>query len=458
MITQLNRRIVLPFLARRAGKPLFTNLHQLEKTQWDSPETIRARQLLELRRMFRHAFDTVAYYRKSWMELGLQPDDLKSFDDLKNFPILTKKLVRENFAELRSIEYDEYDDSKVYWKTTSGSTGVPLKIAVDWPAVWWKQACTLRADINSGYQLGGRVAKVWGNPEYRHFGWKGRLRNYFVDRAMYLDTIKLDEARLSEFTSLLKRKQPSLLFGHAHSLYLFACYVLKHAPNSIKPDGIISTAMVLHDWQREIIEKAFATPVCNRYGCEETSIISCEISGQKGLYQASENLYCEVVPDPSLSLEANQGRLLLTDLKNRAMPLIRYQVGDVAETLNEPSLCGRGLPRFAKVLGREADYVLTPEGKLISGISLTENFAMHITGTAQLQIVQDRLNLLRLRLVPSEQFGPTSHDQIAQLIQELFGPKMKYEVELMETIPQETNGKYRFCISPIAVEYLRNLA
>jgi phenylacetate-CoA ligase len=206
------------------------------------------------------------------------------------------------------------------------------------------------------------------------------------------------------------------------------------------------------------IEQAFQTPVCDRYGCEETSIIACEKPNQSGLFLATENVYCEISPDSSLSLEDNQGRLLITDLTNKAMPLIRYQVGDVVETTDEPSRCGSQVPRFAKVLGREADYVLTPEGKLISGISLTENFAMHISGTAQLQIIQDKLNLLRLRLVRSDEFSPKSYEQINQLVQELFGPEMKYEIEFIETIPQETNGKYRFCISPVAVEYLRNLA
>ena len=75
-------------------------------------------------------------------------------------------------------------------KRTSGSTGVPLTIRIDEPAVQWKTACTIRSDEWTGYRLGQRVAKVWGNPEYRHFGLKGRLRNYFFDRAVYLDTLE----------------------------------------------------------------------------------------------------------------------------------------------------------------------------------------------------------------------------------------------------------------------------
>ncbi|MHA0111201.1 hypothetical protein ACXYUI_29350, partial [Klebsiella pneumoniae] len=69
----------------------------------------------------------------------------------------------------------------------------------------WKAACTLRADEWSGWRLGQRVAKVWGNPEYRHFGLRGRITNHFVDRAIYLDTIGMTEERIREFVAAVRR-------------------------------------------------------------------------------------------------------------------------------------------------------------------------------------------------------------------------------------------------------------
>ena len=90
----------------------------------------------------------------------------------------------------RSLVSSAYDVAKLRVKRTSGSTGVPLTIYCDEPAMQWKTACTIRSDEWSGYRLGQRVAKVWGNPEYRHFGLKGRLRNYLFDRAVYLDTVR----------------------------------------------------------------------------------------------------------------------------------------------------------------------------------------------------------------------------------------------------------------------------
>jgi phenylacetate-CoA ligase len=108
------------------------------------------------------------------------------------------------------------------------------------------------------------------------------------------------------------------------------------------------------------------------------------------------------------------------------------------------------LPLIERVEGREADYVVTPSGRLISGISLTENFALLIPGVAQVQIVQESLEELCIRLVPDEQFGPDSRRKIEDLVMETFGAGVHHLVELVDAIPQEPSGKYRFCISKIA--------
>jgi phenylacetate-CoA ligase len=444
-------------MAWRSGSRHLRHLQLLQERQWNPLETIHAQQYEAVRRLLFHAYDTVPYYRSLFIAKGWAPSDFRCLRDLQVLPVLTKAVIRANAAALRSTASNP---NGVTLKKTSGSTGVPLEIAVDRDSMEWKRACTIRSDEWSGWRLGRRVAKVWGNPEYRRQGLKGRARNLLCDRARYLDTIGLDDERMRAFAASLRRKQPSLLFGHAHSLYLFACYARKHCPGTIRPDGIISTAMLLHDWQRTIIEQAFGCPVTNRYGCEEVSLIACECERHLGLHLNADAHYAEVLDDRPSAENAGvgDGSLVLTDLTNYAMPLIRYKVGDVVVKSERRCPCGRGLPLIERVEGRDADYVLTPGGKLISGISLTENFALHIRGAAQVQIVQENERFLRLRLVPAADFGPESHWQIEELVRETFGQEMDYDVDLVESIPQEPSGKYRFCISNIASDYLKAMA
>lgn len=455
MICSLNRHLVQPLLGWKDNSPHLKHLRALERSQYDPPDTIRDRQFAAVRAIVAHAWQTVPYYRERWTRLGLYPGALRTLDDLEKFPILSKQDIRTNADALRS---DAYREALVHKKTTSGSTGVPLTVLVDAEAMAWKRACSLRSDQWSGWQLGSRVARLWGHGAAERGNWKARLRRYFADRESYLNTLGIERKQLQAFADHLRHKPPGLLFGHAHSLYMFAAFVRKHRPGTIRPDGVISAAMTLHDWQRSVIEEAFGRPVTNRYGCEETSLIACECEEHRGLHLNADGVYCEIIPDERLSAGPKAGRLLLTDLTNRAMPLIRYQVGDVVIPSERTCACGRGLPLIEQVVGREADYVLTPTGTLISGISLTDHFATEIRGAAQVQIVQEKLTFLRLRLVAGDGFGPDSHRQIETLVRSTFGPQMRFEVELVNAIPQEPSGKYRFCVSPVATAYLKSLA
>jgi phenylacetate-CoA ligase len=448
MLTFLNRHVMHPLMARRAKSRYLDYLRLLEQTQFDPPEVVAARQLGALKVQLGHAYDTVPYYHTAWDRAGVHPTDVKALADLEAFPVLTKADIRAHEADLLSTAYR---GAQLRLKRTSGSTGVPLTIRVDEPAMQWKHACTVRSDQWSGYRLGQRVAKVWGNPEYLHLGWRGRFRNRFLDRAVYLDTIHLTDAKVAAFAAGLRRYRPGLVFGHAHSLYLVACHLKKTGVTDIRPNGIISTAMVLHDWQRKVIEEVFATPVSNRYGCEEVSLIAAECEQHTGLHVNADSVYVEA---PA----GRPGGLIVTDLVNRAMPLIRYQIGDVATGAGRACACGRGLPLLDRIEGREADYVVTPAGTLISGISLTENFALLIDGTAQVQIVQETVHDLRIRLVPGDGFGARSRGQIEALVRETFGPAVRFEVELVDAIPQEPSGKYRFCISKVARDHLQALS
>lgn len=455
MLDTLNRHLMHPLMAWRAGSRHLDHLRTLQRTQFDPPEVIRERQRAALKAQLQHAWDTVPHYRAAWTRAGVHPSDVRELSDLEAFPVLTKADIRRHNAALLS---SAHDPAKCRLKTTSGSTGVPLKIYCDELAMQWKTACTIRSDEWSGYRLGQRVAKVWGNPEYRHFGLKGRLRNYFFDRAVYLDTLNLNDARIAAFAKQIQKHRPGLIFGHAHSLYLLACALKKkslaRAAGSsgaldIRPDGIISTAMILHDWQRAVIEQVFGCKVTNRYGCEEVSLIASECEEHNGLHVNADSLYTEVQPD---------GKLLVTDLCNRAMPLIRYQVGDVVVPSNRVCRCGRGLPLIERVEGRDADYVVTPAGNLISGISLTENFAVLVPGAAQVQIVQESITQLRIRLVADDAFGDASRRKIADLVRDTFGESVRHEVELVGAIPQEPSGKYRFCISNVARERMQEMS
>jgi phenylacetate-CoA ligase len=442
----LIRNVLGPLWAWWEGSPYLRHYRQLLPRQYDPPATVRARVWAALAGILAHAHATVPFYRRRHERLGLRPEHIRTFDDYRRLPVLTKADIRGAGTELLS---DACDRAALYRKKTSGSTGVALEIYLDEASRQWKRACTLRSDEWSGWRFGESVAMVWGNPEYLRRGWRGRLRNALLDRACYLDTLRMDAADLDAFARKLRRRRPGLIFGHAHSVFLLAEYVRGAGLRGIRPRGIITSAMVLHDWQRRVIEEVFACPVTNRYGCEEVSLIACECEQHHGLHVNSDGVHVELLRDGEPVGPGEPGSVVVTDLTNRAMPLLRYQVGDVAVWSERTCPCGRGLPLLERLEGREADYVVTPGGELISGISLTENFALHVPGIAQIQIIQESLRHFRFRIVRGPDFGPASLRRLGELVAERFGGGVAHDCEFVERIPQEPSGKYRFCISRV---------
>jgi phenylacetate-CoA ligase len=445
------RAVVGPLWAWWEKSPYLTHYRRLRRADRDLPEVVRARQWEAVRAQLHHAYATVPFYRERFKAAGLRPEDVRTADDYRRLPVLTKADIRAHGPGLLSADYDR---AQLHRKTTSGSTGVALEVFVDDAAMQHKRGCALRADEWSGWRFGERVARVWGNPEYLRNGWRGRLRNALLERATYLDTLKMDEAALADFARRLQSRPPSLIFGHAHSVYLLAEYV-RAADIALRPRGIVTTAMVLHSWQRRAIEEVFACRVTNRYGCEEVSLIACECERHQGLHINAPGVYVELLCDGRPAGPGEPGSVVVTDLTNRAMPLLRYQVGDVAAWAGRPCPCGRGLPLLERVEGREADYVVTPAGELISGISLTENFALHVPGVAQLQIVQEEIGRFVFRIVRGADFGPASLRRLRELVAERFGPGVTFTCEFLDRIPQEASGKYRFCVSKVENRFTR---
>jgi phenylacetate-CoA ligase len=466
------RSILGPAWARWERSPYLGHYRQLRRAQYDSPGAIRARQWQALRVILNHAYETVPYYRDRWKEAGVEPSDVQSLDDFHQVPVLTKSEIRSHGCDLLSYSFDP---AQLIRKKTSGSTGVSLEIFLDEDSRQWKRACVLRCDEWTGWRFGEPVAKVWGNPEYLSRGFRGWLRNMFLEREFYLDTLQMDENALAHFARLLLKKRPTLIFGHAHSVYLLAQYLQRKvsggqahqeswsrtahdsplATHFYRPKGIITSAMVLHSWQRRTIEQVFGCRVTNRYGCEEVSLIACECEQHQGLHVNADSVFVEILcPDENGALTrpaspGETGSVVVTDLTNRAMPIIRYQVGDLAVASDRICPCGRGSPLLEKVEGREADYVVTTGGELISGISLTENFALQVPGVIQFQIIQETIDRFRFRIVRGREFGPGSLERLDALVTRHFGSEVEYRCEYLDHIPAEASGKFRFCISRV---------
>jgi phenylacetate-CoA ligase len=427
---------------RRDGYSYRRKQAELERSQWLGSDELLAMQAARLRELLDFAYRNNAFHRQRMQAAGVLPSDIRSIEDLSALPVLSKDDIR---AAGDSLFSDGYSAENTVHTRTGGSTGVPLHVYVDRPALNWKYAATWRHNGWAGWRPGDRVAAIWGDTD-KALTLKAQLRRTLQQRMIFLDTLKFSDSRLREFHAEMLQYKPSVLFGHAHSVYQFALFCQEHELRVPKLTGIVTTAMTLSDQERRCIESALAAPVFNRYGCEELSIIASESSAHSGLHVFSEGLIVEY-----LSTEvAGESEAVITDLWNRAMPMIRYEIGDVVRRAGGRCPSGRGLDRLERVSGRTADFLYRSDGTPVFGISLLDTYIIHIPGIKQAQMVQENLNRIDVYIVPTPEFGPQTACAVREVIEREFGGETQANVMCVERLQQTARGKYRFAICNIS--------
>ncbi len=362
--------------------------------------------------------------------------------DLARFPLLTKADVRGRLDDILSTDFSRGD---LVPAKTGGSTGEALHIFCDREGVERRNGAALRGDEWSGWRLGEPLAAVWGNPPHATTP-RGRLRRTLKDRIIYLDTMKIDDAAIDRFLAEWRTMKPGLLYGHAHSIFILA-EALRERGDVIPPRAIVATSMMLIDAERRVIEEVCGVPVTNRYGCEEVSLISCECEEHRGMHLNAEHAIVEFLRDDgSPCAPGEDGRIVITELVNRGMPMIRYEVGDRGSPSDRICPCGRGLPLMEGLTGRTADFLLAHDGSRVAGISLIENTLTRFAGIRQLQFVQERELAVDVNLVAGDTYGPETAAELTASLRAALGEAFTVDIRLVDRIPQERSGKYRFSI------------
>ncbi|ANA40114.1 phenylacetate--CoA ligase family protein [Geobacter anodireducens] len=447
LFSPLRRHLMEPLDALRSGTPFLNYWKELERTQYLPEAALRRVQWERLTDLLAYVWDNNEFYRERMEQAGLTPETVTSPEEFRKIPVLSKECIRQNTLAMISRGYDV--GSLMKFKT-GGSTGKSLEIYLTEECSERRNACARRHDRWAGWNPGEPIGAVWGNPELP-LDMKSRLKDWFLSPVIYLDTMSVTEASVRAFAAEWKQVQPTLLYGHAHSIFVLAEFVRELGLSSITPKGILSTSMMLMPHERRTIESVFGIKVTDRYGCEEVSLIASECEKHEGMHLNIEHLYIEFLrEDGSPASPGEPGTIVVTDLMNRAMPFIRYRVEDVGVPSDRKCRCGRGLPLMESVTGRVADFLIKKDGSRVAGISLIENTLTKMPGIVQMQIVQESMDSLVVRVVPGAEFKDSTQCGLRDYLAELFGSGTAVEVSIVDAIAPEASGKYRFSICRIS--------
>lgn len=420
-----------------------------DREQWTT-DRMRAFQDERVRAIVRLAYDRTSHYREVMDSAGLVPDDITGVSDLPKLPVLTKTFVRDSGARLRTRDRPARGWLKGH---TSGTTGSPLDVWYD------RELCVLNNAVDWRQ-------KSWGGMV--HTDWVGLLlgrvvvptdhkrppfwRRNRVLRQVWYSSFHLTGDNLDLYVRHMRQSGLRFLEGYPSTMFILARHVLSSG-STLPMKAVFTSSETLHAVQKETIEEAFECPVFDFYGAAERVVFATECEHHGGKHLADSYGFAEIVDEAGDPVPDGQpGRLIGTSLQNVAMPMLRYDTGDIASLSTEPCACGRSLRRMSDVSTKAEDLVVTPNGRIVSPSVLTHPFKP-FHQIEKSQILQPDLSTLIVKIVPGDEFTEEHERLLQDGLRSRLGPGMTIRIQHVDDIPREASGKYRWVISSVAHDF-----
>jgi phenylacetate-coenzyme A ligase PaaK-like adenylate-forming protein len=431
-------------------RPTLSHLKELERSEWWSLDELGALQTTGLRKLLEHAYNHSPYYRRSFEERALRPDDIRDIDHLRKLPLLTREAAANSFEERMSSAAPLPRIRKM----TSGTTGRPLAFAYDVGSEYWRQATKLRGYGWAGYRPGDRSLHFWGSiAAVQAAPLKKKVKvalDHLVRREHYIDCADHSEEALASVVRRLRELRPKVLVCYAHAGAALARHIVETKSRDWEDIPVISAAERLFPADRDVMTRAFGPGIFETYGSREVMLIAAECAAHGGLHVSMENLAVEIVVREGdaerPALPGELGEVVVTDLHNYGAPFIRYLNGDLAVAMpGARCACGRALSRLQRVEGRETDTLRDGEGRPIGGLFFSVLFSVLADKVRAFQVVQHKDRSIDLKLVPGKSFEDSVLGMVKRNCEKTI-PGVDLRLHLVSDIPVGAAGKARVVV------------
>jgi phenylacetate-CoA ligase len=410
----------------------FLGIHkELSRLQWLPTNALTARQIVKLRETLQDAYQNVPFYRRLMQAAEVRPEDIRSLEDLPRLPVVSKDEIRRAFPDDVVAKGRSYRAGIASF--TSGSTQTPFYIYLDRSIRGIALATRLLFDSWLGIKPFDRRLDIRVFP---------RLKDRLFLNELQIPAFDVSSGTARRVFDRIKAFHPKALSGHPSALVLIAAYILENSVEALlPPKAVFPWGETLLPQHRVTLERAFQCAVLARYGAAELGgLLAQECSdGCSGYHVNTELGVLEIVDDEGFPVSPGQkGRVVVTNLCNRLMPLIRYDLGDIAVQGGSPK-CGRGFPIVKSIEGRVVDLVETRTGSMrpLPDFHVPPQYWSYVW---RYQFVQDRRGHLKVLLVPSTRYDGKVGEDILTSLQAL-APDIDFEICVVSEIAAERSGK-----------------
>ncbi|MFF0572612.1 phenylacetate--CoA ligase family protein [Streptosporangium saharense] len=406
--------------------------------QYGGAAGLRRRQLDGINRMLAVARTRVPYYRDDPRYAG---GPLRTLADLARLPVLDKQVLREQPLERMLADGVDLDDCLSF--QTSGSTGRRVRIVHDQDSHDYHMAACVRRFLATGrYLPTDRLSHI------RPFAPPARMFERFK---LFRRHVILSHRPMREIKEELLANRPKVLIGYpVHLRALLRALTPEEMAELRRTLRIVMTeSELLLPEHRKLFAEQFGAPVFDEYSAFEVLNVTYDCRHGRA-HLGEDRIYCEVVDDNGIPLpDGEQGHVVVTAFLERAMPLVRYNLGDIG--LIEPGRCrcGRRFRTLRLTTGRSNDYVTLPSGERLYPDAFLHLAATH-PGVSECFVHQDAEGLVRVHVVPTDEAGEGVYETVRHKLFTLAGGEFPLEVVPAETVRITVGGKGRFVTSDYA--------
>lgn len=415
---------------------------------------MRAAQWLQLRPLLAHAAATSPYYRDLFARHGIIPPVTPDEALLARIPVSTRADLQAAGETLHSTSVPP-THGRVMDARTSGSSGRPLS-----------------------FKRTGASGEIWGALAMREYFWQKRdfrktlaaIRIFANNGGTWPEGIKSANwgqsigllyetgpafglsvnARAEQQLEWLERTKPDYLTSFPSNFRILIAHARKTGRKLPPLIELRTVGETLTPEDRQLLSEAWCTKVTDMYTCEEAGYLALQCPDHPGYHIQSEHVILEVLDQEGHPCSAGQiGRVVITDLHNFATPLIRYEIGDLAEA-GAPCACGRGLPTLRRIVGRWRNLLTLPDGTKVFP-RLGERRLATIPGVniSQYRVIQRSLTTLELQIVADRPLNTLEQTDVANGLRESIGHPFDISFAFLDAIPTGANGKLEVFLSEV---------
>ncbi len=408
----------------------------------------------QLSKILIHAYRNTVFYKRLFDSINLIKDNAIDWENYRSIPILTKDVIRANKDDLTIHRRKERG---AYSNTSGGSTGEPLELIQDREYYRKMIADTILFSEVNGKYPGDPEIKLWGSERDIIEGTrslKDELINMLYNRVL-LNSFIMDHKKMAEYVKIINTKKPIQIWAYVDSIYELSRFVLDSKITIHQPLNIVCTAGTLYKELKDVINLAFPeSRVLNQYGSREVGVIGIESHAFEEIAVFSHSIVLELYDkSKNCYVDEGEGRIIVTSLNNYSMPLIRFDIGDIAmgrkETFNAiPN--SYTYTALSAIKGRDNSHFKKQDGSIVHGEYFTHLF-YHIPSIRKFRVVQNSYTdiMISLEVESGMNIPNDALKKIEDNISHVMGERCRVVFDIVERIEKSESGKYQFVFSRI---------